>query len=458
MNGHRRRDHPVRDGTQTAYGRTPIRGPAATRTPSSITIRHRRRWPRAAHGGLAAEWAEVAPTVQARLIHDTARAPGRAGSGPRRHRRPAGPCRVSPRCGPAQPRSRATNRSSDSRPVATARVSSDRDARLDPDGARHAPTRCRRPASRPRCAARDQRRPCPPDRLPAPPGAPRHDPRTRSRTGGFIFMRGPTASHLLGAQEQVVGAHLAGHVARPGHASARSPRARRATTGGRYALAHPVSSARTPIRSMATTSASTGRLSGWTRASVRPVARTRVVAAATMVWSSAWTARRIPRDLMMRHRPLQRRIRRCRQTAGRGAHEGLVPDHETRLCHRRELIDRSVDHQAEQADITPGSARPGELVGRPSDRIRGWVRVGHIQHGRDAAHDRGQRPAAEVLLVRVARLAEVDVRVDDAAHDMQIHGRPGAPARQRQPTIQAGRTSRSAHPGRRCPAPPARRA
>ena len=121
---------------------------------------------------------------------------------------------------------------------------------------------------------------------------------------------------------------------------------------------------------------------------------------------------------MIRRAALRVACRGCRQAARGRPHERLEADHEVRLGHRRELVQRAIDHQAEQADVAPGPARPDELVDRPGSRIGGRVGVGHVQDRRDPAHDSCQRAADEVLLVGVARIPEVDMTIDDPAHHM----------------------------------------
>ena len=45
--------------------------------------------------------------------------------------------------------------------------------------------------------------------------------------------------------------------------------------------------------------------------------------------------------------------------------------------------------------------------------------VGHLEYRRDAAHHGGERAGGEILLVLGARLAEMDLAVDDAGEDME---------------------------------------
>ena len=109
------------------------------------------------------------------------------------------------------------------------------------------------------------------------------------------------------------------------------------------------------------------------------------------------------------------------QVAGRGAHEDLDPgsarqplqlagySRHCRGCRRRRRRSRNACGPVARRTLSASaSAVVVERVG-----------VGHLEDGRDAAHDRGARPGLEVFLVLGARLAEMDLGVDDARQDVQ---------------------------------------
>ncbi len=122
------------------------------------------------------------------------------------------------------------------------------------------------------------------------------------------------------------------------------------------------------------------------------------------------------------HGTPQRLSGRGWQAARGRPQEGLEADHEAGLGHRRQLVDGAVDDESEQAHVAPRHSSPlaaWPARGRPS---RWQVGVGHVEDRRHAAGDRRPRAALEVLLLGVARVAEMDVAVDDPGHHVAVVG------------------------------------
>ena len=93
------------------------------------------------------------------------------------------------------------------------------------------------------------------------------------------------------------------------------------------------------------------------------------------------------------------------------------------LRHRQDVVGIGLMHDAENGEV---AQRFGfgdlpldvDLLGVLGRRDL----VGHVDDGGDAAANRGGRPSREVLLVRYAGIAEVDVGVDQAGQDVQTGG------------------------------------
>src|SRR4051794_11878754 len=101
------------------------------------------------------------------------------------------------------------------------------------------------------------------------------------------------------------------------------------------------------------------------------------------------------------------------QIARSRAHEYFEPDDQTGRGELRQRADRLAD-QPEDAEVAVRRTRgQSELVTRSLDRVRRRHGVGHIEHCRDAAHDRRAGARQPGLLVLEAGLAEVDVSVDE---------------------------------------------
>ena len=111
------------------------------------------------------------------------------------------------------------------------------------------------------------------------------------------------------------------------------------------------------------------------------------------------------------------------QVAGGGAHEHLDAGRARQALQLRELgkIFRRAAHP-ESVIAMHAAAGARELVGERRGVGRLRVGVGHLEHGRDAAHHRRERAGLQVLLVLAARLAEMHLRVDDAGQDSQPAG------------------------------------
>ncbi len=74
----------------------------------------------------------------------------------------------------------------------------------------------------------------------------------------------------------------------------------------------------------------------------------------------------------------------------------------------------------EEGEVAMHAARGAlDLVGERGFGDCQRVGVGHLEDGRDAAHDGGERTRLEIFLVLGAGLAEMDLRVDDAWQDVQ---------------------------------------
>ncbi len=89
------------------------------------------------------------------------------------------------------------------------------------------------------------------------------------------------------------------------------------------------------------------------------------------------------------------------------------------LQHRQllEIVARAADVEGEVA-VHAMRAAP-DLVGERLLGDRQRIGVRHLEHPRDAAHDRGARAGLQILFLRQAGLAEMHLRVDHAGQDMQ---------------------------------------
>ncbi len=115
--------------------------------------------------------------------------------------------------------------------------------------------------------------------------------------------------------------------------------------------------------------------------------------------------------------PLQHRARGGRGQVAEGvAHEALEGVGAGR-DQPVELAKVVLREQAVEAEIHAGFPRRLLLRTQLQGRARGRVRVGHLEHGRRAAHGGGA--GAPILLVGVARLAEMHVHVDGAGEEVE---------------------------------------
>ena len=77
--------------------------------------------------------------------------------------------------------------------------------------------------------------------------------------------------------------------------------------------------------------------------------------------------------------------------------------------------------------------------------------VGHLEDGRDAAHDGGARAGFEIFLVVEPRLAEMHLRVDDAGQDVQAPAIDDAGRRGAREIADGGDPAAAARPHRARP-------
>ncbi len=121
-----------------------------------------------------------------------------------------------------------------------------------------------------------------------------------------------------------------------------------------------------------------------------------------------------------------------RQVAEGVAHEALEAG-DAGLGERRQLVEVVLVEQPVDAVVDMRLAFGGVLLERQGVEVGGRrMGVRHLEHGRDAAA-RGRRGAgAPVLLVLVARLAEMHVAVDDAGQQVAALGIDGLGRRRHQ--------------------------
>ena len=87
------------------------------------------------------------------------------------------------------------------------------------------------------------------------------------------------------------------------------------------------------------------------------------------------------------------------------------------------MRDGVVAEQAVEAEIDAGLAGGDRVLG--GEDFGGAGRrngIRHVEHGGDAAESGGRRSARPILLVRIARIAEMHMHVDGARQDMQAGG------------------------------------
>ena len=94
-----------------------------------------------------------------------------------------------------------------------------------------------------------------------------------------------------------------------------------------------------------------------------------------------------------------------------------------RLRHRQDVVGVGLMHDAEHGEVAQRFGFADLLL--DADLLGIFGRrdlVRHVDDGRDAAADRCGRAGREVLLVRHAGIAEMDVGVDQAGQDVQAGG------------------------------------
>ncbi len=100
-----------------------------------------------------------------------------------------------------------------------------------------------------------------------------------------------------------------------------------------------------------------------------------------------------------------------------------MPAEELQALQRRDVIDgltRAADIEGEVAEHAVAGALDlvGQRLGADGQRLG----VGHLEHGRDPARDRGAAAGLQVLLLLQARLAEMHLGVDDARQHVEVGG------------------------------------
>ena len=117
---------------------------------------------------------------------------------------------------------------------------------------------------------------------------------------------------------------------------------------------------------------------------------------------------------------LQRVLLVDEQIARAGADEDLDSGRAVGLPQLGDVVARRADVEAVVDERLAGGQR--ELFFQPRLRRRGRHRVRHFEKRRDAALRARPAGGGEVLLVREARLAEMDLVVDHAGQQMQSAG------------------------------------
>ena len=176
----------------------------------------------------------------------------------------------------------------------------------------------------------------------------------------------------------------------------------------------PVHSARIAARLTASIATTAGREARCARGSVRPAGRMRVSRRSMIELVSACSEMRLPvwRDHLER---FEHRAGRGRGNLAEGvAHIELEADHAA-VDQRGNVLDRVLaEHGVEAVIDVRLLGRHLVLGGERFRRADGRDRVRHVEHGGDAAEGRRDRAAREVLLLRIAGIAEMHMHVDRA--------------------------------------------